>query len=186
MPSSLLLLLPLLGGYLFNHTFHRRRFRAQTKTGHRLIFEAAATGLAFLVVARVVTASLKAYGRPEWVLRVWPEVTGGVAFVGTSMLSVVLAFTTAVAWNLAVGFRHRDQVASDCAADRPLLLRWFYWFWESSYQYSLDLAVRVSGNALQRILHDVVVNGQVDGRCIGLTMKSGKIYSAWVTSSPNL
>lgn len=58
MPSNLLLLLPLLGGYGFIHLFYFTRFRAQTLEGHRLIFEAAMWGFGFVLPARVLTSLL--------------------------------------------------------------------------------------------------------------------------------
>lgn len=44
MPSNLLLL-PFLAGYLFLHSFHFTKFRAQRLDGYRLLMESAAVGL---------------------------------------------------------------------------------------------------------------------------------------------
>lgn len=96
MPSSLLLLLPLLGGYLFNHFSHILRFRAQTQTGHRLILEAAATGVVFLGLARAIALALMWLDWPESLLGVWPAVTNGIQFVGTAILTVALCCVSAV------------------------------------------------------------------------------------------
>lgn len=185
MPSNLLLLLPLLAGFLFTHLFHRRRFRAQTKTGHRLIFEAAAAGLGFLVVARVITATLMWFHWPSRLIEAWPRITNSVEFVGTTTLSLVLAIGTGVGLNLAFGFRNRALVAPE-SIDRPHLVQWCYRWWEASRKYSLDVALRRSGNALQKILHNAVQFGAVDGRTVGLTLTSGKVYAGWVMESPSL
>lgn len=184
MPSNFLLLLPLVGGYLFNHILHKLRFRAQTLTGHRLILEAAVTGLAFLGIARVITVGYASYGRPE-LLSLWGRLAGEADYAGTAALSVVLAPLAAAAGNLILGFARRRRIPESRYSHRPRwqrpLLRWR----DASRDYYLDRAIRNSGNALQKLLHQVAVTGW-KGVSVGVTMGNGKIYAGYVTTSPNL
>jgi len=53
MPFNVLLL-PLLGGYIFITHWNRTRFNAKRHTGERLLFEAATAGLLFLLIAFVL------------------------------------------------------------------------------------------------------------------------------------
>jgi hypothetical protein len=46
MPYNLLLLLPLIGGFLFVHLTHYFRFAAQRMDGYRLLFQSAIAGAA--------------------------------------------------------------------------------------------------------------------------------------------
>lgn len=177
MPSNLLLLLPLLGGYLFNHILHRIRFRAQSLGGHRLVFEAALSGLFFLIPARALAFLLAKASWMGWLLERWPALTGSTSFVGTTVMAVLLAPISAVVLNLLEGFRYYQN---DGEIVTPLAC------WQASRDYSLDRAIRNSGNALQEILHEVAVRGFDEGATIGLTMSNGKVYTAWVARSPNL
>lgn len=189
MPSSLLLLVSLLAGYLFNHILHALRFRAQTLSGHRLVFESAVTGLVFLVLARVVTYALLVGKWPATLLDHWPTITNSVSFVGTGFLSVPLGVLAATALNLAVGFKSRQLLPLPDRAPffgRFLLARHVRRWWLSSRDASLDFTIQRFGNALHKLLHYVATQGWDRGRAVGLTMSNGKTYAAFVTTSPNL
>jgi len=102
MPSDLLVLLPLLAGYLFVHVCYLTRLRAQALEGHRLVFEAAGYGIALFLLARVVALAAE---------RRWPELAGflfdleGPArrpFVGTSAIMLFLTPAVAFGVNLVV------------------------------------------------------------------------------------
>lgn len=185
MPSNFLLLLPLVGGYLFNHGFYKLRFRAQALTGHRLILEAAVSGLAFLAVARLFVALLLPLIVPKSVLAEWSVISGRTPFSGTSVLGVLLAPLSALAANLCVGYKHRDEVAEEKYAHKPRWLRDVYRWRQASRDFYLDKAIRRSGNALQKLLHQVATRGK-SGISVGVTMANGKIYACEVTTSPNL
>ena len=185
MPSSFLLLLPLVGGYLFNHICHIGRFRSQSLMGHRLVFEAAVTGLIFLGGARVLTVSLMLLRVPHWLIKLWPVLTNGTQFVGTSILAVVLAPVCAGLINLTTGYRHRDR-AQLPEGRAPLSIRKLTRSWRASRDWALSKAIQWSGNSFQRMLHDIAINGPLDGRAVGLTMSNRKVYAGWVTTSPNL
>lgn len=70
MPYNLLLL-PLLGGFLFLHQIYALRFRAQRLDGNRLLLESAAYGAGLLLAARmvVVLAGLTSFG--TWCGNLW-------------------------------------------------------------------------------------------------------------------
>jgi hypothetical protein len=104
MPFNVLLL-PLLGGYIFITNWNRTRFDAKRHTGERLLFEAATAGLLFLLVAFVlvhlVTAADPAL-HDRWAREV------PFPYAGTSLLAFLLG---AVAWFPANWFFRRDREA---------------------------------------------------------------------------
>lgn len=182
MPSNFLLLLPLVGGYLFNHVFYKYRFRAQALAGHRLILEAAVSGLVFLGIARIVTVLLQIY-LPEF-FSWWPTLAGKTSFAGTSVLAVLLAPLTAWIANLGCGFWSRSRVPKSRYADKTWGKKHIYRWRQASREHFLDKAIQTSGNALQKLLHQAAVHNVV--LSIGVTMDNGKIYAGKVTASPNL
>ncbi|MGI8617514.1 MAG: hypothetical protein ACR2L6_00290 [Gemmatimonadaceae bacterium] len=62
MPFNVLLL-PLLGGYVFITKWNKTRFDAKRYSGERLIFHAAIAGVAFLIVAYLLTRVVAASAR---------------------------------------------------------------------------------------------------------------------------
>ena len=87
MPFNLLLL-PLVGGYIFITRWNRTRFSTARHTGERLLFHAAAAGVVYLVLAFLVTRVFL-LNFPE-LHRVWSHEVP-FPYVGTSLLALVLA-----------------------------------------------------------------------------------------------
>lgn len=89
MPFNLLLL-PLLGGYIFITYWNRTRFDARRYSGERLIFHAAIAGVALLIAAHILTSAAAA---------LWPGLAArwhrAVPFEdsATSLLAFVLGAT---------------------------------------------------------------------------------------------
>jgi len=110
MPFNVLLL-PLLGGYVFLRNWHRTRFSSRRHTGERLLFHAAIAGILFLVGAFVVTRLLNwAYpGLGLWWRRMLPFPYSGTAF---------LAFVTGGLLWLPLNWLSRiEDKAADTAID---------------------------------------------------------------------
>ena len=59
MPYNLLLL-PLLGGFLFFHLTHFFRFAAQRLDGYRLLFQSAIAGTFLSILARLIVLAIAA------------------------------------------------------------------------------------------------------------------------------
>ena len=55
-----LLLLPLLGGFLFFHLTHFFRFAAQRLDGYRLLFQSAIAGTFLSILARLIVLAIAA------------------------------------------------------------------------------------------------------------------------------
>lgn len=183
MPSNFLILLVIISGYLFNHSSHKLRFRAQTLAGHRLILEAAVSGLVFLAGARALAWGLREFILPQELLSWWWSFSGGLQFAGASVIALILAPVFAFGANLCVGCRQRDLIPVDNDAR---------WWWNgpdrwrrASRQYYHGEAIRKSGNPFQKLLHQAATHAE-DGLTIGVTMTNGKIYVAQVIASPNL
>jgi len=199
-PSNLLLFLPLLGGYTFIHLFHFTRFRAQSLTGHNLVFEASLAGFLSVALTRCVIWCVDALGWGGG-LRAWvTDHMGATPYLGTVVGGFLVAPLAAVVCNLAVGIWQRWQRpegvagAEDVPEDRPdasmdtepakpeplpgLL--------ELSQRVALDRAIRNSGNDLLIFLHDAAHRAQTDKMTALLSMSDRKVYVGWVTRSPSL
>ncbi len=100
MPYNLLLL-PLLGGFLFFFTAHLFRFGAQRLEGYKLLFQSAVAGVALSFVARLVVLALAATRAGVWVESRWFEFSP-FAFSATSALSMILGPTAALILNLFI------------------------------------------------------------------------------------
>lgn len=129
MPYNLLLL-PLLGGYLFIHFTYRFRFRAQGLENHRLIFESAGFGIAALVVSRLAAYLVD---------------------------SADLLAEPIQRWKLFAPFSHSGSAAGAVllGLTLPLVVNRF-WDRETSSR----LAIQTYGNDLERLLHGSWVKGE--------------------------
>lgn len=181
MPSNLLLLLPLLGGYLFIHVFYFTRFRAQTLDGHRLIFEAAIWGFSFVLPARLLTRFW--LGDIQWLQAVWADLGGAdTTFLGTLVVASVLAPVVAVLCNFAVAAwlqaspEAREQDVPENFKD----------FMEPAQLLALDKAILRSGDDLRILLHKAATRARKEVTTVCLSMTDGKVYLGMLTRSPNL
>ncbi len=100
MPYNLLLL-PLLGGFLFFHITHYFRFSAQRLDGYRLLFQAAIAGTILATVARTVTLLSHFLPGANPVKHLW-DLFSPFPYSGTSALALLLGPALAVVWNLFV------------------------------------------------------------------------------------
>lgn len=89
MPFNVLLL-PLLGGYVFISTWNRTRFDARRYSGHRLIFHSAIAGAVFLALA-FAGKTMVAHERPDLYVtwRSWVPYPGTGTATGAFLVGVV-------------------------------------------------------------------------------------------------
>lgn len=101
MPYNLLLL-PLLGGYLFIHFTYRFRFRAYGLDNYRLLFESAGFGIAALALSHLLTRLALAAGFLEGPIRLWKRLApfpfSGSAF-GALLLGLLAPSVVNRIWN---------------------------------------------------------------------------------------
>lgn len=122
MPYNLLLL-PLVGGFLFIHLTYYFRFGAQRLDGYRLLFQSAVAGIILATLARtiVVLCTISPAGptlqSAWWVFSPFP-------YSGTSAVALLLGPVAAICVNL---FLNREKAK--------------------------DLEIRRHGNALMQLLH---------------------------------
>lgn len=180
MPSNLLLLLPLVGGYAFIHLCYFTRFHAQTLEGHRLIFEAAVWGFLFVAPARGLTRFW--LGEISWLRGLWAELGGGTGYLGTLICALVLAPCSALAWNFAVAawLQGAKEVRED---EVPSTFREFM---KPALLLALDKAILRSGDDLRILLHKAATRGRRKVTTVCLSMADGKVYLGVVTRPPNL
>ncbi len=140
MPYNLLLL-PLLGGFLFFHIAHYFRFSAQRLDGYRLLFQTAIAGTCLAILARGINAGFELISGTNAVDRVWAAFAPLQApFSGTSTLALVLGPLAALALNLFIG---KEQAK--------------------------DKEIRRHGNAFTQLLHyaqkkDLLISVTLDSR----------------------
>ena len=156
MPANLLLL-PLLGGYWFLHTFQYTRFRSQRLDGYRLLMESALAGVIFLLLARPFVVALWSipFIRSAW-LAIAPQ---DLPYLGTACASVIVGMVLPYALNAllnATGLLPKE-VAQLRAIDRH-------------------------GNHLLRLIH----TASASETPISLTLDNRKVYIGLVTGAPNL
>ena len=89
MPFNVLLL-PLLGGYIFISSWNRTRFRALRLSGNKLILESAIAGILFLAIAYAIT-SIVGFYRPN--IRGFWEAIVPFEYAGTSVLAFAIGAT---------------------------------------------------------------------------------------------
>ena len=100
MPYNLLLL-PLIGGFLFVHLTHYFRFAAQRLDGYRLLFQAAIAGVGLSILGRLTTflLGLTPLGKP---LQTYWSIFSPFPFSGTSAISLLLGPVGALLVNLFI------------------------------------------------------------------------------------
>jgi hypothetical protein len=122
MPYNLLLL-PLMGGFLFFHLAHVFRFGAQRLDGYRLLFQSAIAGTCLATLARLLVLAYAAFGPAARSREVW-HTFSPFAYSATSALALVLGPILAVILNLFIG-----------------------------KQEAKDIEIRRHGNSLMQLLH---------------------------------
>ena len=179
MPSNLLLLLPLLGGYLFIHLCFRFHFRAQSLDGHRLIFESAVAGFILFLPCRGVSWLL--FSRAPELREFWYELAGRVPLLSTLALTLLLAPCAAFVWNFFEGVRAWRRIQNPNKAFRFSHLPWI------AREEALSRAVKKWGNVLQVMLHKATTQAaREEYAFVCLIMKDRKAFVGWVAKSPNL
>lgn len=101
MPYNLLLL-PLMGGFLFFYVTYLLRFYAQRLDGYKLLFFAAAAGTCLASAARLIVLVLSQTFVGAW-LQHWWSVFSPFPYSATSALAFVLGPVLAVVANLFMG-----------------------------------------------------------------------------------
>jgi hypothetical protein len=122
MPYNLLIL-PLIGGFLFVHVAHYFRFAAQRMDGYRLLFQAAIAGVALSIVGRLadILIGLSPIGHPLWNL--W-NTFSPFPYSATSAISLLLGPVFALLLNLFI-----------------------------SREKAKDMEIRAHGSSLLKLLH---------------------------------
>ena len=123
MPYNLLLL-PLIGGFLFVHLTHYFRFGAQRLDGYRLLFQAAIAGIALATAGRLLDLVRRLAARRAQHFRKMWDLFSPFPYSATSAISLLLGPVCALLVNLFVG---------------P--------------EKAKDLEIRAHGNSLVKLLH---------------------------------
>lgn len=122
MPYNLLLL-PLLGGFLFFHLTHYFRFGAQRLDGYRLLLQAAIAGTCLAVIGRILVELIELTPLAAMFKSIWGRFAP-FPFSASSALALALGPAIALIWNLFV-----------------------------NKETAKDVEIRKHGNALIKLLH---------------------------------
>jgi len=101
MPYNLLLL-PLIGGFLFVHLAHYFRFAAQRADGYRLLFQAAIAGVSLSIAGRVAELLIALTPLGHWFEHYW-SIFSPFPYSATSALSLLMGPVFALLVNLFIG-----------------------------------------------------------------------------------
>ena len=88
MPYNLLLL-PLIGGFLFVHLAHYFRFAAQRADGYRLLFQAAIAGVGLSIAGRITELFIAFTPLGMWAEQYW-NLFSPFPYSATSAISLLL------------------------------------------------------------------------------------------------
>ena len=155
MPQGLLLL-PLLGGFLFLHLSHVFRFNAQRYDGNRLILASAAAGAFLLLLGRAVVllfGSIPLFG--AWAGRVWYEIAP---------------------------FPHSDSCAMACVLGPVLAVVIVNRMYDVEAAMNKQIEEKKHADAFTRLLHMAAR----DRRLVSVTLDSRKWYVGYIAEAPNL
>jgi hypothetical protein len=122
MPYNLLLL-PLLGGFLFFFTAHLFRFGAQRLEGYKLLFQSAIAGVILSFFARLIVLGVAMTPPGAWLERRWFTFSP-FAFSATSALSMFLGPVAALILNLFINTDKAKEI--EVRRNGSALTRLFY------------------------------------------------------------
>lgn len=184
MPTNLLIL-PLLGGFVFVRMFAYTRFATSKLTGQKLIIWAALAGVILMVISRVLILLFGKYYPPLGIY--WQSVVFPGAFTGTATLAFGLG---CLAWwplNHLLAWWPLNRLLAWWPLNR--LLAWrslnhFLAWWTLNYlkgtDYAYQRSLRLYGDEFEKLF----------GRSIGedkqvlVTLSGGKSYVGHVVSLP--
>ncbi len=155
MPTNLLLL-PLLGGYWFLHTFYYTRFRSQRLDGYRLLLESALVGAVFAALGWMI---VRIVGLVPRALTFWGSIAPPIPYLGTALVALAIGFVTPVALNFGLD---RTGLLTRADAQRKAIDR--------------------HGNHVLRLLHAA----SAQERPVAITLDNRKVYIGTVAAAPNL
>jgi hypothetical protein len=155
MPTNLLLL-PLLGGYWFLHTWYYTRFRSQRLDGYRLLLESAMVGVAFAGIGWIAVKLASLF--PP-VIAFWEDAAPPIPYLGTALAAIGIGFVAPFVLNFGLS---RTGLMTRIDAQRK--------------------AIERHGNHLLRVLHSAAAQE----RMVAIVLDNRKVYIGFVAAAPNL
>jgi hypothetical protein len=138
MPYNLLLL-PLLGGFLFFFTAHLFRFGAQRLEGYKLLFQSAIAGVILSFFARLIVLAFAATSPGAWAETRW-AMFSPFAFSATSALSMILGPIAALILNLFIPTDKAKEI--EVRRNGNPLIRLFYRAAKERFLVSITMDTR--------------------------------------------
>lgn len=173
MPSLDLLLLPLLGGFLFVSQWYPTKYSALRSAGYKLLFMAAIAGVVFLFIATLLITSVYNSSYGEWAAIQWHKF---VPFTHSG--KAALSFLTAAFlwWPLNLLGEALSRLWE--ALSQPGWLRWLRWLSDDA---AVDRAIDRKRDPLELLLRESLGSW----RTIAVTLKTGKVYIGNLTTNLN-
>ena len=177
MPTNLLVL-PLLGGFIFLHFCHRFRFRAQRSDGYRLLLESAFAATLLLCAGRLAVLLLRSLPFGPSLKRAW-EVFASIPYLGTAVASLALGWMLALAdnWLFSANKFHTKR-----------LRRWRHPLQEGRRRSRLnserarDSEIVAHGNALVRLIHEA----EKTSTLVSVSLGNRKWYVGYIAEAWSL
>ncbi|MBV8896502.1 MAG: hypothetical protein JO051_08315 [Acidobacteriaceae bacterium] len=138
MPYNLLLL-PLLGGFLFFFTAHLFRFGAQRLEGYKLLFQSAIAGVILSFVARLIVLAIALTPARAWLEHAW-FIFSPFPYSASSALAMILGPLAALILNLFVGTGRAKEI--EVRRNANALIRLFYEATNQNFMVSVTMDSR--------------------------------------------
>lgn len=188
-----ILLLPILGGAIYCRTSYRFRYRFYRRRGYELFFTAATSGAVLLAASFLLVYFFSSVGYLQPAESFWREATPNIAWLGTCVLTIVLALPVAHVVDLI-----DESIASVTRGT------WVYekWWWPFLTENDVRLEeIDAFGTELEllayravEVLDSVVLGADEESQYNSdspvapkymVTLESGKVFIGIITSAPD-
>lgn len=176
MPSNLLIL-PLLGGFLFLHICHRFRFRAQRSDGYRLLLESSIAAVLLLLVARISVVLIRSSPAGGWLKSRWDAFIP-IPYLGTGSGALILGVLLGYTYNWLNNPDHHREPALTWRRLRQIAQGRS----RRNSERARDTEIQNHGSALIRLIH----RAEKDSILVSITLSSRKWYVGYIAEAWSL
>jgi hypothetical protein len=177
MPTNLLIL-PLLGGFIFLHVCHRFRFRAQRSDGYRLLLESAIAATILLCCGRFVVFVLRRLPFGPSLKAAW-DGFAPIPYLGTGTASLVLGLALALLFNW---LNEPAPLSARSLAPWRAPVREAKRRSRLNSEHARDSEIAAHGNALVRLIHEA----EKTSTLVSISLSNRKWYVGYIAEAWSL
>lgn len=163
MPSLDLLLLPLLGGFLFVSQWYPTKYSALRSAGYKLLFMAAIAGVVFLFVSTLFATSIYNTTAGEWAAEQWHKY---VPFTHSGKAALSFLLGTFLWWPL------------NSLGQNFSWVKWLRWLSDDA---AVERAIDRKNDPFEILLRESLGDNDI----IAVTLKNGKVYIGKISTNLN-